>query len=125
LNDLVSNPNYEIYISYVVVQEIARCKDKAKQKKLEELLDWLNPQILQNTPEIVVLTQAIINQGVVTDKHEEDAFHIAFTLYHQLDYLVSWNYSHIVRTKTKKIVSILAVQEGYRNIEIISPREGL
>jgi hypothetical protein len=61
----------------------------------------------------------------VTDKHEEDAFHISFTLYHQLDYLVSWNYSHIVRTKTKRIISILVLQEGYRNIEIISPREGL
>ena len=98
---------------------------KSVVKSLEELIDLLKPQVLPSTPEIIALTKAIIQQGVVTDKHEEDAFHIAFTLFHQLDYLVSWNYSHIVRTKTKRIVSILALQEGYRNIEIISPREGL
>jgi hypothetical protein len=76
-------------------------------------------------PQFTELANAIINEGAVPAKNDEDAYHVAFALYHEIDYLVSWNFNHIVRTKTKRIVSVVAMQEGFRSIQILSPLEGL
>ena len=39
------------------------------------------------------------------------------------DFIVSWNFKHIVRAKTIKGVHVINLREGYSLIEIASPRE--
>jgi PP-loop superfamily ATP-utilizing enzyme len=46
-------------------------------------------------------------------------------VYYGMDYLASWNYKHIVKVKTKRMVSSIAIREGYRDLEIITPMEVL
>jgi hypothetical protein len=36
---------------------------------------------------------------------------------------VSWNFKHIVRPSTRKAVRIVALREGIKEIEIITPEE--
>lgn len=40
-----------------------------------------------------------------------------------LDVIVSWNFEHIVKLKTKKAVTGINLLMGYREIEIYSPQE--
>ena len=54
-------------------------------------------------------------------KHIEDAVHIAVATINSLDILVSWNFEHIVKLKTKREVNAVNVLLGYDPIEIIEP----
>ena len=52
-----------------------------------------------------------------------DAIHIAIASLNHCDFIVSWNFKHIVRAKTIKGVHVINLREGYSLIEIVSPRE--
>jgi hypothetical protein len=43
--------------------------------------------------------------------------------FHEISYVVSWNFEHLVKVKTRKSVNLVNVLEGYREIEIVSPQE--
>ena len=125
LEELIISKNYEVYVSTVVLDEIKRCKTEEKRNQLNTVIEKLNPTILEVTSEIADLANLIIKEGAIPAKNDEDAYHVAFSLFHEVDYLVSWNFTHIVKTKTKRIVSVVALREGYRDIQILSPLEGL
>ena len=40
-----------------------------------------------------------------------------------MDFLVSWNFRHMVKVKTKQMVNLINLQNGYKTIEIIAPPE--
>lgn len=52
-----------------------------------------------------------------------DDYHIAIATVNQMDFLVSWNFRHIVNVKTKQMVNLINLQNGYKTIEIIAPPE--
>lgn len=53
----------------------------------------------------------------------DDALHVAIASFNEINYLISWNFEHIVKVKTRKLVNFVNVINGYREIEIISPQE--
>lgn len=52
-----------------------------------------------------------------------DAFHLALAVWHQLDYLLSWNCKHIVSARVRKIVQELNQQRGLTTPIICTPTE--
>ena len=58
-------------------------------------------------------------------KYEADADHIAHAVVGGADAIVSWNFKHIVKLKTKMATRLLCVERGYRLIDIITPEEVL
>ena len=52
--------------------------------------------ILDVTAEIDELAGAYVAQAVVTPQYEDDARHVAVCTAARLDYLVSWNFRHLV-----------------------------
>jgi hypothetical protein len=40
-------------------------------------------------------------------RYAEDAYHIAIADIHEMDFLLSWNFKHIVRRKTRDIVKMV------------------
>lgn len=46
---------------------------------------------------------------------------IAVASYNYLDVLISWNFEHIVKLKTKREVNVINVLLGYNQLEIIEP----
>jgi len=92
---------------------------------LDKIIAKADITILETTPEVESLAGQLIEEGIIPQKYDEDAFHIAIAVYYGMDYLASWNYKHIVKVKTKRMVSSIAIREGYRNLEIITPMEVL
>ena len=41
----------------------------------------------------------------------------------EMDILISWNYTHLVKFKTRHLVNALNLVSGYKEIEIIFPIE--
>lgn len=56
-------------------------------------------------------------------KYRDDALHLAIASVSGMDYLLSWNFEHLVKVKTKDMAKRVNTSKGYKNIEIISPLE--
>ncbi len=115
---------YEVYISALVFQEIAGCSQQ-RQEELTEVIKAANVKILNITEEVEKLAEQIVAEGVIPPKYDEDALHLAVAVFYEIDYLASWNFKHIVKIKTKRMVTSIAIREGYRGIQIITPTEVL
>lgn len=120
--ELVSG-KYEVFSSEVALRELANCTDPVLQDKLVKFAATLPVTYLPVTDEIGDLAKAFVDDGLIPEKYQEDALHLAFTLIHNLDYIISWNFKHIVKPKTKKAVKIMAIKEGFKEVEIITPEE--
>lgn len=79
--------------------------------------------VLSLTDDIKLLAKEYIKNGAVSEKYEEDAYHIAIAVLHDMDYLLSWNFKHLVRQKTRDAVNMVNTNNKLKKIEIITPAE--
>lgn len=122
LLDEAQSGKYEIFISEVVIREINRAPQE-KAVKLRDCVKKINPEELILDDNAQALAREYIEKGVIPPKYEDDAFHIAVASVNNLDAIVSWNFAHIVKFKTKREVSGINTLMGYKPIEICSPQE--
>ena len=69
------------------------------------------------------LANAYVGKSVFPEKYLNDALHVAVASFYETSYVVSWNFEHLVKVKTRKSVNLVNTLEGYIEIEIISPQE--
>lgn len=55
--------------------------------------------LLPHSPKIVTLASEIMSLGVLPEKAQIDALHIATVEHHQIQYLLTWNCKHIANAK--------------------------
>lgn len=118
----VRKGKYEIYISDVVIREILEASVE-KAEILTELINEIRPLELTFNEECELLAREYIGKGIIPEKYEDDAFHIAVASANDMDAIISWNFSHIVKLKTKREVVGINMLMGYKEIDIYSPRE--
>ncbi|MBI2996173.1 MAG: PIN domain-containing protein [Candidatus Melainabacteria bacterium] len=109
-------------ISEVVEVEINRAYD-TRRKQLLRLVEKYQPEILTPSNESYNLAKIYTNEGLMPSNAINDAIHIAVASLNHCDFIVSWNFQHIVRARTIKGVHVINLREGYSLIEIVSPRE--
>lgn len=82
-----------------------------------------SPQLLTVDEEVEELADRYIKERIIPKKYRDDARHIAVAVVYDLDIIVSWNFRHIVKVKTRMEVNGINKLLGYREIEICSPEE--
>lgn len=118
----VQHGGLEIYISDVVVDEIGSAPDPIK-IELQKLLKEYSPVNLEMDLGARELAEKYIAEGIIPERYRNDALHIAVAVVNNMDALVSWNFKHIVKMKTKQEVNGVNKMLGYREIELITPEE--
>jgi len=113
--------DFDIHTSTLVKKEVEQVEDKQLKQKLLRLIE--NHEILKLSDEAKKLGKEYIKNKIIPEKAEADAYHIAIATVNQMDFLVSWNFRHMVKVKTKRMVNIVNLQNGYKTIEIIAPPE--
>lgn len=78
---------------------------------------------LGGSAEVDQLTEAYLAAGVVTKRYREDAAHIAYATVYGADVVASWNFRHIVNLERIQQFNAVNLMQGYRTVEIRSPRE--
>jgi predicted nucleic acid-binding protein len=112
----------EGYISELVMREIDVAPE-LKMKALKNLVYGITLLSLKITPKVETLADKYVVEGLVPKKHYEDAVHIALASVYEMDAIVSWNFEHMIKSKTKKGVIFVNGLMGYRAVDIISPLE--
>jgi hypothetical protein len=70
------------------------------------------------------LANEILKEGILLPSKLLDALHIAVSVVHELDYLVSWNFKHLANIQKERRVLALTYKMGYlRPVRIITPLE--
>ncbi|MFH0948032.1 MAG: type II toxin-antitoxin system VapC family toxin [Elusimicrobiota bacterium] len=113
--------NYEIYISEITIKELQRTKDPARREKLLALVEGIT--ILPVVEEAEELADLYIKNRIIPVKYRADALHIAIVTLHDISLLVSWNFDHLVKYKTRQMVTETNILKGYKPVDIISPQE--
>ena len=113
---------YKGYISEIVLGEINRASD-IKKRRLFNFISKYDLEELMFNESAKILADKYIEAGVIPRKYQEDAFHIAIASVNDLDAIISWNFKHIVKLKTRREVVGINLYMGYKEIDIYSPWE--
>ncbi|OGX04340.1 MAG: hypothetical protein A3G87_04040 [Omnitrophica bacterium RIFCSPLOWO2_12_FULL_50_11] len=121
--DEVKNGRFLGHVSAIVLREINDTPEKRRQDDLLKLMGQFELETLHRTEEADLLAERYIQEKIIPVKHFDDALHIAIASVHNLDVIVSWNFEHLVKFKTRREVQAVNTLLGYRTIEICTPQE--
>ncbi len=122
--EMLKNSEYIPVISNVVMAEIEASSEPRKTLLLD-LIDIFSPEMVIADDATTKLVQVYIDEKIVPKNSFNDAIHIATASMYRCNFLVSWNFKHIVRAKVINGTHIINLREGYGLMEIVSPREFL
>lgn len=111
---------YDVYISELVLDEIKRASKPLQDKMLKETNDFT---LLYVTDEVKRMAEEYIKNEIFPEKYIDDALHTAITSINYIGILLSWNFTHLVKIKTRRMVSLINTIHNYYPVEIISPPE--
>lgn len=114
--------DFLFYISPVVVREIEDAETSIT-AEIERLIIKTEPLPLEENNTVLDIASYYVEKGIFTEKYRNDALHVATATYHCMDYLVSYNFKHIVRVSRKDLVKAANTVLGYRTPVIVSAEE--
>jgi predicted nucleic acid-binding protein len=111
---------FELFVSAVVVGEAQRGDPAVASARMEVIREL---RLAQVTPEALNLAEALIAGAGVPRKANEDALHIAIAATNGLDYLLTWNCTHIANAVTIPRVNFICRTHGFEPSLIYTPQE--
>ena len=118
----IEEGKYEAFTSFYVINELEGAHVE-KREKMIALIRQHNITVLSLNSEAEQLADVYIEQGIIPLKYRTDGVHIAVAALNDLDIIVSLNFQHIVKRKTKIGTGNINALNGYRAVEICTPME--
>lgn len=113
-------PRFDVYVSAPVLDECAQGDRNAAALRLELIKAY---PVLEATDGAIDLAEHYCRNLPIPDKARADCYHLALAVWHGMDYLVSWNMSHIVNGLVVKRVQELNAAKDLRTPVICTPEE--
>ena len=88
-----------------------------------ELIEKYGITILEADDEANRMANIYIQEGIIPVTRRLDSAHIAIATEHKLDCILSFNFRHINRLKTKSLTAYINARENYRAVLIVTPEE--
>ena len=111
---------YDLYTSAFVREEAAEGYPALAAARLT-LLDGI--PVLPTTEEVDDLAGKLLAGELIPAKAATDAFHIAIATVHRMDFLLTWNCTHIHNLSIIRRVERICAAEGYACPVICNPDE--
>jgi predicted nucleic acid-binding protein len=124
LFEAVGIGKYEGYTSRYVTYEL-QMSPEPKQSAMLALIEKYNISVLEISEESDHLSSVYIREGIIPVKYGLDCAHIASASVYNLDCVLSFNFQHINKLKTKEMTALVNLREGYKSIIICTPMEVL
>jgi predicted nucleic acid-binding protein len=110
-----------VLYSTVTQDELVNAPDKIKE--LVKSLRFDLTEFIEVTAEAIDLATEYISEKVVGQTSYADCLHIALATINRADFLISWNFKHIVNIERIRGYNSINIKNGYKQLEIRSPRE--
>lgn len=112
--------SFELFTSLVTIQEAREGSQEAAQRRLVSLQDI---PLLAVTPEVEFIASQILSEQLLPSKADRDALHIGVAVFHEMDFLLTWNIRHIANAQMSKKLRAFVESLGYSLPTICSPEE--
>lgn len=109
---------FEFVTSDIVLGAANRGDLREAQRRIA-LLDDL--RTLPLSLEAAALAHKLIDAGAVPPQFLPDAQHITIAVVHSIEYLVSWNYKHIVNENKRQHITDVCLTAGYQPTTLCTP----
>ena len=121
LFDRITEGEFVILYSTVTQEELENAPDNVKE--LVKSLRAGQTEFIETTDEAIDLASEYISENVVGQTCYADCLHIALATIYRADFLISWNFKHIVNIQKIRGYNSINIKNGYKQLEIRSPRE--
>jgi len=111
---------YRLYISDLVIVECSAGDSSAaaeRQQVIEEI------DILSPLDDAESLVESLLNGNAVPKTEPRDAAHIALAAVHGMDFLVTWNFKHILNPHTQHLIDAIIRDAGFIPPTICTPEQ--
>jgi hypothetical protein len=117
----IKTDEFSIIISSIAIRELKQCT-KEKWATLESYLNEIEYDYIVVDDLIRHISKKFVENRILRPKDIDDCEHIACSMVLQCDYIVSWNFSHIVNYKTQNGIKEVATQfEMGKIVSICTP----
>ena len=116
-----NNNTFTLLFSTVTQDELKNAPQIVKE--FVKSLNSMHTEFLEITNEAIDLATDYINEKVVGQTSFADCLHIAIATINHADFLISWNFKHIVNIQRIRGYNAVNIKKGYKQLEIRSPRE--
>lgn len=116
----IALPQFDAFISPIVLEEISKGDADAAKLRLDSVSSF---QVLEVLPEVRILADSYFSAIDIPEKARADSYHLAVAAWHGMDFLISWNCSHIVSGRVKRIIEEINSANGIRTPIVCTPEE--
>ena len=121
LFERLNQGEFLLLFSTVTQEELENAPQRVKE--LVEQVKTETTEFLSVTEEAIDLANEYISEKVVGQTSFADCLHIALATINRADFLISWNFKHIVNIQRIRGYNSINLKNGYKLLEIRSPRE--
>jgi len=121
LFERIKNEEFILLYSSITQGELENAPNYVKELVKSLKVDFT--EYIDVSDEAIDLADEYISEKVVGLTSYADCLHIALATINRADYLVSWNFKHIVNIQRIIGYNAINIKNGYKQLEIRSPRE--
>ncbi len=112
--------SFDIFVSQFVIDECGEGDAGAAQQRLDVLADIRQ---LDTTEDVENVAVELVKQVPLPEKAVVDALHIAVATVHGMEYLLTWNCTHIANAALRPQIEAICRSFGYEPPTICTPQE--
>ena len=120
--EVIGLGQFEGYTSIYTYNELNKATEPRRSNMLH-LIEKFHIVVLDTTEEVIQLAEKYIANNIIPKKKRVDALHIAIASVNEMDIILSYNFKHINKLKTKTLIPAINQVSGYREIFIAQPEE--
>ncbi|MDR1051392.1 MAG: PIN domain-containing protein [Deltaproteobacteria bacterium] len=121
-NEIIT-AKFHPFTSIFVVEELENAP-KDKSRLMIDLISKFNIVVLPENEQAVRIAKLFIdNNNIIPSKYLMGSLHIALSLVNNFDKIITLNFKHIIRNKTKIFVEYISKINDYRSFTINLPME--
>ena len=109
-----------VFISNQVIAELRNCSIPT-QIKLSNKIKEIQYKILSTDNLSLKIEKDLQEKQILNNKSLADCTHIAIAIANDCDYILSWNFRHFVKEKTKNGVDMICKELKLKVSKILSP----
>jgi len=111
---------FDCFVSQIVIDEVS-AGDPAEARRRMEVINMF--PVLEVTEEARLLTKAILGSEAIPLRAVRDAAHVAVAAVHDVDYLLTWNCTHLANAQVIRKISVVCNRKGFHMPTICTPEE--
>jgi hypothetical protein len=108
----IANGEMKAYSSEYVIKELEAAPEP-KRSAMLELISKYNITVLKTDMQAENLADIYINAEIIPKSHRMDGIHIAITAINKIDCIISFNFKHINKLKTKIATEAIHVAKEF------------